>query len=84
MGIPFKMKKIPTQIALTIAWFSEKTKGKGATTREHIRILSSDRIFDCAKAKRELGFAPRPLEQGIKEMVQELKQRAVTIKNTNH
>lgn len=36
---------------------------------EDIAVLSSDRAFDCSKARKELGFSPRPLSEGIFEMV---------------
>jgi nucleoside-diphosphate-sugar epimerase len=42
---------------------------------EDIAVLSSDRIFDCKKAKEELGFDPTPLANGIKEMVALLKSQ---------
>jgi len=54
------------------AWLRNRLGKKGFTT-EHIAILGSDRIFDCSKANEELGFQPRPLEQGIREMVKVLK-----------
>jgi nucleoside-diphosphate-sugar epimerase len=38
-------------------------------TPEDIAVLSSDRAFNCSKAKKELGFSPRPLSEGIFEMV---------------
>lgn len=38
-------------------------------TREHLSILASDRVFDCSKAKKELGFRPRQLREGIETMV---------------
>jgi len=39
-------------------------------TAEHIAVLGSDRVFDCSKARRELRFRPRPLEEGIEEMIE--------------
>jgi len=43
--------------------------GKPKFIPEDIAVLSSDRVFDCSKARKELGFSPRPLAEGIKEMV---------------
>ena len=86
LGVPFKMGSINTGMAMGIAWVSEKTskiRGKKATTREHIRVLSSDRIFDCSKARSELGFSPRPLSEGIKEMAAVYKV-SENVKNTKH
>jgi len=42
--------------------------GKPKITREHVAILSSGRCFNCNKARRELGFSPRSIEEGIAEM----------------
>jgi nucleoside-diphosphate-sugar epimerase len=75
MGIPFKERRVPGPIAMLIARGSEMLKGKSAMGREHIAVLASDRVFDCAKAKIELGFSPRPLERGVKEMVAEYRKR---------
>jgi len=36
---------------------------------EDVAVLSSDRAFNCTKAREELGFSPIPLGKGIKEMV---------------
>lgn len=41
---------------------------------EDIAVLSSDRVFNFSKAKKELGFKPRGLKQGIQEMVKLYKQ----------
>ncbi|MBI5046350.1 NAD(P)-dependent oxidoreductase [Candidatus Micrarchaeota archaeon] len=47
-----------------------KFGGKRPTlTTEHILVLGSDRVFDCKKAKKELGFSPRSIAQGITELV---------------
>ena len=42
-------------------------------TKEHLDILMHNRIFDSSKAKKELGFSPRPVKEGIKQMVDEYK-----------
>ncbi|MBN1169594.1 NAD-dependent epimerase/dehydratase family protein [Candidatus Micrarchaeota archaeon] len=65
--------KISEKIALWLAGIAGLkamiTGKKVKMTAEHIRILASDREFDCAKAKKELGFSPRSLADGIKEML---------------
>ncbi|VVB98546.1 GDP-L-fucose synthase [uncultured archaeon] len=65
--------KIPLHVALLLAHAEEKlallTGRKPLITREHINILGKSRVFDFSKAKRELGFKPRKLETGIKEIV---------------
>lgn len=51
------------------------TGKRPALTEEHVAILGSDRFFDCTRARKELGFSPRPLEDGIRAMVAEYKNR---------
>jgi nucleoside-diphosphate-sugar epimerase len=48
---------------------------KPLLTKEHISVLANDRVFDCSKAKKDLGFSPRPLDHGIREMVLSYKKR---------
>ncbi len=66
-------RRVPKAFAMLAAWLSEARFKLGmkrpSFTREHVAVLSSDRAFDCTRAKNELGFSPRPLEQGIREMV---------------
>lgn len=45
---------------------------------EDVSVLSSNRAFDCRKAKRQLGFKPRPLRKGVREMVGYYKKRKPT------
>lgn len=58
--------------ALVIASFGELayplTGKRPALTREHVSVLGCDRAFNCARAKAELGFSPRPISEGIGEM----------------
>ncbi|MEW6722301.1 MAG: NAD-dependent epimerase/dehydratase family protein [Candidatus Micrarchaeota archaeon] len=75
LGVAPPAKSIPIIGADIAGMLSELTRGRGATTREHIAVLSSDRYFDCSKAKAELDFMPRPLEDGIREMAAEYKRR---------
>jgi dihydroflavonol-4-reductase len=44
-------------------------------TREHVSILSSNRTFDYSKARKELGFAPRPIKWGIEDLAKEYLKR---------
>jgi len=48
-------------------------KKRPSMTKEHINVLSSDRAFDCSRAKKDLGFSPRPLEEGIREVAAEYR-----------
>ncbi len=49
-------------------------KGLDFLTKEHLDILMHNRVFDSSKAKKELGFSPRPVKEGIKQMVEEYKK----------
>ncbi len=54
-----------------------KAKHLGSTPvfiPEDVAVLSSDRAFNCNRARRGLGFLPKPLEEGIAEMVEEYKK----------
>jgi dihydroflavonol-4-reductase len=63
-------------LAAAISEFACQFGGKRPKlTREHVSVLGYDRAFDCRKAKAELGFSPRPLEKGIREMVREYKKK---------
>jgi nucleoside-diphosphate-sugar epimerase len=42
-----------------------------------VNILASDRKFDCAKAKAALGFRPRAIRDGIREIVEYLKKNGL-------
>jgi nucleoside-diphosphate-sugar epimerase len=75
LGVSPPRRSVPVIIALLMARAYELSSGfrkkKPPFTAEHVMVLSSDREFDCAKARKELGFSPRPLEQGIIEMAKE-------------
>jgi len=70
-------RSIPAPIAHLLTWIYEKEasfRGKNLTmTTEHIKILSSDRVFDYSKAKKELKFKPRNIRDGIRSMVSKTK-----------
>ncbi len=72
LGVPPPARKVGRRLASLLAYAGEMRYRLGgkmpSLTREHIAILGYDRIFDCSRARRELGFAPRPLAQGIREM----------------
>jgi dihydroflavonol-4-reductase len=79
LGVPAPTKKIARPLALAMARLNElgyRFGGKRPLlTTEHVEILGNDRAFDCSRARKELGFSPRPLGQGIREMVGAYKAR---------
>lgn len=72
----------PRFLAMALARYQllrqERFKKKARFIPEDIAVLSSDRAFDCSAAMRDLGFRPRPLEEGIIEMVGLYKKRFKT------
>ncbi|MBN2478392.1 hypothetical protein JXB01_03835, partial [Candidatus Micrarchaeota archaeon] len=72
LGTEAPIEKIPVAFALASAKLEETksvlTGSKPKLTSEHILILASDRRFNCSKAKEKLGFNPRSIKDGIKEM----------------
>ncbi|MBU0760723.1 hypothetical protein KKF81_02590, partial [Candidatus Micrarchaeota archaeon] len=77
-GVETPKKHIPVSIAKLFAHFELfRTSNFGGIPKfipEDIAVLSSDRNFDCKKAKKDLVFDPRKLEKGINEMVSLWKQ----------
>jgi nucleoside-diphosphate-sugar epimerase len=75
LNVPPPTGRIPLDAALMFAAFEEKKAllmgVKPKLTTEHVLILASDRVFDCSKAKKELKFKPRPIVDGIKEIVED-------------
>jgi len=63
-----------TQIPITIAKILLKVIGGRTFKEEHVNILTADRIFDCSKAEKELGFKPRPLKDGIAEVIESMNK----------
>ncbi|MFP3950098.1 MAG: NAD-dependent epimerase/dehydratase family protein [Candidatus Micrarchaeia archaeon] len=70
LGVRPPASSLPVLAGMLLARFQE-LRGNPKLTREHISILSADRVFDYSKAQRELGFSPRPIKRGIEEMVSE-------------
>ncbi len=53
-----------------------RTFGRLLVKREFIEVMASDRVFDCSRAKRELGWQPKVgFGQGIRGMLEEQAQR---------
>ncbi|MFA5077198.1 MAG: NAD-dependent epimerase/dehydratase family protein [Candidatus Micrarchaeia archaeon] len=72
LRVPPPKRRIPLSLALLFAKLEEMRASlsgrKPIITPEHVNILAKPRLFNCSKAKKELGFEPRPLEEGIKEL----------------
>ena len=61
IGKRFFTLKIPESLAKVIA--------RPLGLSEHVKVLTSDRVFDTSKAMRDLNFKPREIWDGIREIV---------------
>ena len=81
LGVSPPTKSVSLQLAFGMASLHGHAYRLGAKkpalTAEHVSILGHDRAFDCSKAKKELGFSPRPLEKGIAAMAKMYKAKLV-------
>lgn len=70
-GVPAPTKSIPLPVSWTMAVLgSVKGRLKGTDERLSIgslRLMRAEAPVDCGKAKRELGWEPRPVEDSIRE-----------------
>ncbi len=57
----FFILRIPKSLAKALA--------KPIGLEEHVKVLTSDRVFDIRKAMRDLSFNPREIWDGIREVV---------------
>jgi farnesol dehydrogenase len=77
LKVDFPKRRMPVWLAKIYAHLelfrTTRFGGKALFIPEDIAVLSSDRAFNCDKAKKELGFSPRPLSDGISEMVLEMR-----------
>jgi nucleoside-diphosphate-sugar epimerase len=73
LGVAAPEKHVSALLAKAYAHYQLFMKnyfgGNATFIPEDIAVLSSDRAFNCNKARREIGFTPRPLADGIQEMV---------------
>jgi len=57
-------------------WIADHmTHAPPTATREAVLLALRSAPFDSAKAKRELGYAPRPIERALTEVVEAFKRR---------
>jgi dihydroflavonol-4-reductase len=65
--------KVTPNMMWPVAWVEERLarmfKMEPRVTRDHLRMARSKMYFSSDKAKRELGYAPRPVRPAIKEAV---------------
>ena len=70
-GVPAPTKSIPLPVSYAMATLgSIKARLTGTDERlslGSLRLMRAEAPVDCAKAKRELGWQPRPVEESIRE-----------------
>jgi dihydroflavonol-4-reductase len=79
-GRPMPKRAVPAVLALAAGtvseWIADRVTGKVPTaTREGVRIALRSAPFDSTKGRRELGYAPRPVEGALTEAVAWLSAR---------
>ncbi len=73
--ISFWMANLMGRVQELGARFGRKPK----LTREHVSVLGEDRAFKWERAREELGFEPRKIDDGIKEMVKDYRKERMAI-----
>lgn len=78
---PMPKRRVPVALALATGiasgWIADNvTHRPPAATREAIVLALRSAPFDSAKAARELGYAPRPIEQALTEVVEAFKRKS--------
>lgn len=70
-GVPAPTKKIPLPMSYAMAALgSAKAKLRGTDEQlsmGSLRLMRAEAPVDCSKARRELGWQPRPVEESIRE-----------------
>jgi dihydroflavonol-4-reductase len=70
-GVPAPTKKIPLAMSYALAAAgSIKAKLRGTDEQlsmGSLRLMRAEAPVDCTKARRELGWQPRPVEESIRE-----------------
>jgi dihydroflavonol-4-reductase len=74
-------RRVPVAIALATgfvsAWIADNVTHKSpAVTHEAVLLALRSAPFDSAKAVRELGYAPRPIEQALTEVIEAFKRKS--------
>jgi dihydroflavonol-4-reductase len=73
-GMPAPTKSVPLPVSYAMAALgSIKGRLKGTDERlsiNSLRLMRAEAPVDCGKAKRELGWQPRPVEESIREAAQ--------------
>jgi dihydroflavonol-4-reductase len=82
-GRAMPKRAVPGWLALPSAavaeWLADYGTGRTpAATREGVRLALQSGPFDSRKARNELGYAPRPLQDSLADTVRWLSENAVS------
>ncbi|MFH1779562.1 MAG: NAD(P)-dependent oxidoreductase [Candidatus Micrarchaeota archaeon] len=79
LGVKPPSTKVPVAIALFLSYldgFTSVFTGKRKLYPDYVRVLSSDRSFDCSKAAKMLSWKPRvEFKDGLQEFVSSINGR---------
>jgi dihydroflavonol-4-reductase len=75
-------RSLPAPIAVLAAavseWIADRVTGRPpVATREGVQLALRSAPFNCEKARRELDYAPRPIEQALEAAIKWLSANAV-------
>ena len=68
--------KVPYPLALLAGYIAEKA-GSDLVNVERVRRMAEDRTFDYTAAAKDLGFAPRSFQEGIKLEVAAMREEGL-------
>jgi dihydroflavonol-4-reductase len=79
-GRPMPKRRVPAALALATGmastWIADNvTHRPPIATREAVLLALRSAPFDSAKAARELGYAPRPIERALTDVVEGFKRK---------
>ncbi|MCX6999447.1 MAG: NAD(P)H-binding protein [Candidatus Sumerlaeota bacterium] len=57
---------VPLSLCILLAGIYKKMVRRPRLTAEQVRRFGEDKVFDITLARREIGFSPRPFEEGIR------------------
>jgi nucleoside-diphosphate-sugar epimerase len=78
LGKPIKKIFIPLKLGVNLAGISEKLLStRSPIKREQVLRLQEDKVFSHEKAKSDLGFSPRTLEEGLRQEVQIMRSQGI-------
>jgi dihydroflavonol-4-reductase len=71
-GLPAPRVRVPRAVSLGVAWVSDTVEGRLLRRRPRIpleaaRMATTRMAFDDARARTELGYAPRPAAEAIED-----------------